>query len=111
MELEQFNKHFMKNTRKKTPQGKTLEFFLLDTLKTTFRMENLTQRWIQSAPFFPKSGHFSRFSKKELSPRPLSCTSGSREFKICCLFLEPKNADELHLTDKSEIISRGEMST
>ena len=24
------------------------KFFLLDTLKTTFRMENLTQKWTQS---------------------------------------------------------------
>ena len=33
-----------------------LEFFLLRTHKTIFRMENLTQWWTQSGPFFPKSG-------------------------------------------------------
>ena len=38
-------------------------------------MENLTQRWTQSGPFFPKSGHFFRFSKRagEASPLPPSC--------------------------------------
>ena len=38
-------------------------------------MENLTQRWAQSGPFFPKSGHYFRFSKRtgEASPLPLSC--------------------------------------
>ena len=42
MELGRFDKDFVKNTRKKVPQGKILELFLIDTLKTTFRMENLT---------------------------------------------------------------------
>ena len=45
-------------------QEKKGNFFLLDTLKTTFWMENLTQRWIQSGTFFTKSGHFFLFSKK-----------------------------------------------
>ena len=31
-----FNKPFVKKSRKKAPHGKSLEFFLLDTLKTTF---------------------------------------------------------------------------
>ena len=31
-----FNKHFLKYSRKKGPAGKISEFFLLDTLKTTF---------------------------------------------------------------------------
>ena len=35
-ELGHLNKHSVKSTRKKTPQGNILEFFLLDTLKTTF---------------------------------------------------------------------------
>ena len=48
MGLGHFYKHFVKNTRKKAPQGKMWEFFLLDTLKTTFLMESLTQRFIQS---------------------------------------------------------------
>ena len=60
---------------KKVSAGKHLEFFLLYALKTTFGMENLTQRWAQSGPFFPKSGHYFRFSKGtgEASPLPLSC--------------------------------------
>ena len=40
VELGHFHKHFTKNTRKK---GKSLEFFLPDTVKTTFRMKGLTQ--------------------------------------------------------------------
>ena len=36
VKLGHFNKHFIKKSRKKTPQEKIFEFFLLDTLKTTF---------------------------------------------------------------------------
>ena len=36
MKLGHFDKHFVKKSRKKAPQGKSLEFFLSDTLKTTF---------------------------------------------------------------------------
>ena len=35
-------------------------------------MENLTQRWTQSGPFFPKSGHFFQFSKSAGEASPLS---------------------------------------
>ena len=42
VKLGHFDKHFIKKLRKKAPQGKILEFFLLDTLKTTFWMANLT---------------------------------------------------------------------
>ena len=34
--LRLFDKHFFNNTRKKVPQGKILDFFLLFSLKTTF---------------------------------------------------------------------------
>ena len=36
VKLRHFNKHFTKTSRKKSPKGKLLEFFLLDTFKTTF---------------------------------------------------------------------------
>ena len=39
VELGHFDKHLVKNTRKRGPagpQGSILEFFLLDTLKSTF---------------------------------------------------------------------------
>ena len=36
VKLGHFDKNFIKKSRKKVPQGKKLEFFLLDTLKTTF---------------------------------------------------------------------------
>ena len=41
VKLRHFDKHFVKNSRKKGPAGKILEFFLTDTLKTTFWMVNL----------------------------------------------------------------------
>ena len=50
VKLGHFNKHFV-------------EFFLQDTVKTTFRIKKLTQRWIQSGLFF--QGHFFQFSKKD----------------------------------------------
>ena len=42
-------------------------------------MKNLTQRWTQSGPFFQKSGHFFRFSKRagETSPITPICASVS----------------------------------
>ena len=36
VKLGHFDKHFVKNSRKNGPAGKISEFFLLDTLKTTF---------------------------------------------------------------------------
>ena len=35
VKLGHFNKHFIKKSRKKAPQGNILEFFLLDILKAT----------------------------------------------------------------------------
>ena len=60
MELGHFDKHFVKNTKKKRHCRGT---FLLDTHKTIFWMENLTQWWTQSGPFFPKSGPLLYFQK------------------------------------------------
>ena len=51
-------KHFVKNTRKKAAHGNIWWFFLLDTLKTTFWMENVTQRWTQSGHFLQNQGTF-----------------------------------------------------
>ena len=47
-----------KAQEKEAPQGNILEILLLDTLKTTFLMENLTQRWTQTGTFFTKLGHY-----------------------------------------------------
>ena len=47
-----------KTPEKEAPQGNVLEFFLLDVLKATFWMENLTR------PFFQKLGHFFSIFKK-----------------------------------------------
>ena len=76
VKLEHFDKNFIKKSRKKAPQGRILEFFLLNTLKTTFWMANLTKGWTHSGHFFPKSGHFFWFLKKDrggLPPSPPSC--------------------------------------
>ena len=54
VKLGHFEKHFVKNSRKKDPGGKISEFFLLDTLQTTFWMVNLTWGRTQSGPFFCK---------------------------------------------------------
>ena len=42
VKLGNFHKNFIKKSRNKEPEGKILEFFLLDTLKTAFCMANLT---------------------------------------------------------------------
>ena len=56
-------------------QGNILEFFLLDTLKTTFWMEIITQKWIQPGFFFPKIRMLlSNFKKcREVSPLYPDC--------------------------------------
>ena len=59
-----YDKHFVQNTSKKALQGNILEFFLLDTLKITFWTENVTQRWIQSGPFFSEIRTFLKIFKK-----------------------------------------------
>ena len=55
VELGHFAKHFIKKNKKSA--WKDLGIFFLDTLTTTFLMENLTHRWTVRA-FIPKSGHF-----------------------------------------------------
>ena len=72
MELGHFDKHFVKNTQKRAPQGNVLEFFFLNTLKTIFCMEKLTQRWTQSGPFYSKIRTIFLFPKLagEASPLP-----------------------------------------
>ena len=56
--LGDFNKHFSEKKIKKAPQGKTMEFFFLATLKTTFWMQNLTQSWTKSGTFFQNQALF-----------------------------------------------------
>ena len=58
MEPSYFDKLFVKSARKRGPLGNILEILLLDTLKTTFLMENLTQRWTQTGTFFTKLEHY-----------------------------------------------------
>ena len=63
-----------KTQEKEVLQGNILEFFFLDTLKTTYQIENLTQKWTQSSFFFENPGTF--FLEKraeEVFPCPPSC--------------------------------------
>ena len=56
---------------KKASREKFLMFFLLDTLKTAFWIENLTQIWIQSGPLFSENqGTFSDFQKRAVKASP-----------------------------------------
>ena len=75
MELGHFDKDFVENSEKETLLGNILVLFLLDILKTTFLIENLTQRWTQSGPFFKKSAHFFSMFKQvgEASLLPSNC--------------------------------------
>ena len=73
VEFGHFDKDFVKKHKKrKLRREKFWNFFLLDTLKTTFWMENLTQRWIQPRPSFQNQGTFFNFQKRagEASPLP-----------------------------------------
>ena len=55
----------LKYTREKTSQRKIWEFFLLNNLKITPWVENLTQRWTKWGPFFfQNQGTFFNFEKK-----------------------------------------------
>ena len=67
MELGHFDKDFVENSEKETLLG--------NILKTTFLIENLTQRWTQSGPFFKKSAHFFSIFKQvgEASLLPSNC--------------------------------------
>ena len=72
MELGYLDKYFFKNTGKKRPVGKNFGVFLLDTLKTTFWMEKLTQNWTQLGLLSPKIGEtFLIFKKGQGKPPPL----------------------------------------
>ena len=54
MKLRHFNKHFVKNTKKRGPTGKNFGDFSPRYFKTAIWMENVTQRWTQSGLFFFK---------------------------------------------------------
>ena len=59
VKLGHFDKRFLKKLRKEAPQGKMLEFFLLDTLKTRwnfFRFQKKSRGSLPSAVFILVSG-------------------------------------------------------
>ena len=64
VKVEHFDKHFVKNTRKKSLSGKNLEF-LSYILLNHISNEKLNSKMDTIRPFFSlKSGHFCRISKK-----------------------------------------------
>ena len=67
-----FDKHFVKSTKK---QAKIVEFFVLNTVKTTFQMKKINPKMDTISVFFPKLEHLFRFSKKGRVglPSPPSC--------------------------------------
>ena len=71
--LQNFDKHFVKNTRKRGPAAKHFGVFLQDTLKTTFWIKNLTQGGHKA--FLSKIRTLFSILKKsrETFPLPSSC--------------------------------------
>ena len=66
-------------------------FFLLETLKTTFKMRNLTQDGHNQGIFSQNLGTFFQFLKKgrgDLPPSPLLVTRLSLKLKISLFILE-----------------------
>ena len=93
--FERFDKPFVKKLRKKkASEGKILEFFLLDTLKTTFWMEYFTEKWTISGPFVPQiRALFSIFKKGARAVFPLPSHSCAPEYTKCvCSALENVSA-------------------
>ena len=63
VELGHINKYFVKNIY--FPSGKYFRVFLSVSLKTTFFMENLTQRWTQSEFFSQNQTTVFDFQKRK----------------------------------------------
>ena len=75
------NQKFFRNISSKTqekeaPQENILDFFLLNTLKTTFWMENWTQRWTQSGLSFQGQSTVFTFQKGQWRPPLFSLVAG-----------------------------------
>ena len=68
----------LRQKHKKGLTGKNFDVFFLDTLKSTFWMEDLTKRWTQSGSFFSNIFFFSIFKKGQGGLPP-----------SCAPFLEP----------------------
>ena len=52
LKVRHLEKYFVEKSNKKVPRRNILVLFLLVILKTTFSIENLTQGWTQTEPFF-----------------------------------------------------------
>ena len=69
-----FNKHFVKNTRKKDPAGQSFVVSSPSYSQNYILSGKFNKRMDKSESFFPKSGHVFRFSKKSregIPPRSL----------------------------------------
>ena len=83
MELRYFDKHFVKNARKKGPAWRNFRVFcprysynyILDTMNTI--------RWIQSEPFFQNQSTFFDFQKREAkAPLHPSCAPRQSNLEV-----------------------------
>ena len=79
--------NFVKKARKKDPAGENLEFFLLDTPKTTFWMKDSTQGWTQLGPFFQNQGTFFDFQKRVGEASPTSPSPSCKLDLYDCSFI------------------------
>ena len=97
-------KKFFKNARRKGPEGKILEFFFLDTLKTRFLMEYLTQHY--QSLFSQNQGNFLDFQKRtgEASP-PLPTLSCAPVLKTFSRRLRDKKWGYLYFANLNVCVS------
>ena len=70
MELGHFNKHFVKNTTKKAPHGKILEFFSQILLKEHFEKYIKPKDGQNQGLLFQNQGTYSIFKKGQRRPCP-----------------------------------------
>ena len=81
---------------RKAPQGKNMGFFLLETLKTTIKMRNLTQDGQNQGIFFQNQGSFFQFLKKDRGdlPSPPSSYAPAQVFFKKIFLKISKNSQE-----------------
>ena len=73
-----------------------MDFFLLETLKITFKIRNLTQNGHNQDIFFPKLGEcFPIFEKGQGRPPPPSPSSYAPDISLCFIQINTKSPAKL----------------
>ena len=81
---------------RKALQEKNMDFFLLETLKITFKIRNLTQNGHNQDIFFPKLGEcFPIFEKGQGRPPPPSPSSYAPDISLCFIQINTKSPAKL----------------